>query len=73
MFCLIDNLEPAAISVESAGWIHDAGSVHTGQGTRNQRLVWREQYLELLWVSDTLDARANPLRLDRRGDWFTTV
>ncbi len=72
VFCLVDDLDQAASRVQSAGWVLDAGSVHAGQGTRNRRLVWREQYLELLWVADALEARANPLRLDRRGDWSTT-
>src|SRR4029077_19098299 len=26
-------------------------------------------YLELLWVADDAEARANPLRLDRRAEW----
>jgi hypothetical protein len=29
-------------------------------------------YLELAWLEDRAEARANPLRLDRRADWATT-
>ena len=54
------------------GWVLDAGSVHPGQGTRNRRLAWPEQYFELLWIADPAEARANRLRLDRRGDWSST-
>jgi hypothetical protein len=72
VFCLVDDLDQAASRVESAGWVLDPGSVHAGQGTRNRRLAWREQYLELLSVTDALEAQANPLRLNRRGGWRTT-
>jgi hypothetical protein len=72
VFCIVDDLDQAASRVESAGWVLDPGSVHAGQGTRNRRLVWREQYLELLCVVDPLEARTNPLRLDRREAWSTT-
>jgi hypothetical protein len=34
--------------------------------------VWPEQFFELLWVIDRAEARANPLRLDRRADWAAT-
>jgi hypothetical protein len=34
--------------------------------------VWPEQYFELLWVTDAEEARANPLRLDRRAEWAAT-
>jgi hypothetical protein len=30
----------------------EAGQAHRGQGTRNRRLGWPEQYFELLWVTD---------------------
>jgi glyoxalase-like protein len=70
--CVVDDPDQAVMRIQSAGWVLDAGSVHAGQGTRNRRLVWREQYLELVWVADALEARTNPLRLDRRGDWVTT-
>lgn len=72
VFCAIDDPDRAVRRIQSAGWVLDAGSVHAGQGTRNRRLVWREQYLESVWVADALEARTNPLRLDRRGDWLTT-
>jgi Glyoxalase-like domain len=72
VFCAVDDPDQAVRGIQGAGWVLDAGSVHAGQGTRNRRLVWREQYLELVWVADALEARTNPLRLDRRGDWLTT-
>ena len=52
--------------LEDDGWILDAGQAHPGQGTRNRRLVWPEQFFELLWVEDPAEASTNPLRLDRR-------
>jgi hypothetical protein len=72
VFCMVDDLDEAASRAESAGWLLDAGSVHAGQGTRNRRLVWPKQYLELLWIADPIEARSNPLRLDRRGHWSST-
>jgi hypothetical protein len=62
----------AARRLEDDGWVLDAGQAHRGQGTRNRRLAWPDQFFELLWVTDAAEARANPLRLDRRADWTTT-
>jgi Glyoxalase-like domain len=72
VFCLVTDPGPAARRLEEDGWVLDAGQVHPGQGTRNRRLVWNEQFFELLWVVDADEARDNPLRLDRRADWVTT-
>jgi hypothetical protein len=68
----VTDPDDAARRLEDDGWVLDAGQAHRGQGTRNRRLAWREQYFELLWVIDAAEARANPLRLDRRADWTTT-
>jgi Glyoxalase-like domain len=57
----------AARRLEDDGWVLDAGQAHRGQGTRNRRLAWPEQFFELVWVTDQAEARANPLRLDRRA------
>lgn len=72
VFCVVDDLDGAAGRLQSDGWALDAGSVHPGQGTRNRRLVWAEQYLELLHVGNLAEARANRLRLDRRAEWSST-
>jgi hypothetical protein len=69
VFCMVAPDRSAARRLEAAGWLLDAGTEHPGQGTRNRRLAWADCYFELLWVSDPEQARANPLRLDRRGDW----
>jgi hypothetical protein len=55
-----------------AGWSLDEGTAHPGQGTRNRRLIFAANYLELVWVADGAEAAANPVRLDRRADWRTT-
>jgi hypothetical protein len=72
VFCMTTDPGRAARRLEHDGWVLDAGQAHPGQGTRNRRLVWPEQFFELLWVTDAAEARANPLRLDRRADWTTT-
>lgn len=72
MFCLVSDPDPAVRRLEADGWVLDAGQAHRGQGTRNRRVLWAEQYFELLWVIDAAEARANPLRLDRRARWNAT-
>jgi Glyoxalase-like domain len=72
VFCIVSDPAQAARRLEDDGWVLDAGQAHRGQGTRNRRLAWPEQFFELLWVTDAAEARANPLRLDRRADWATT-
>ncbi len=69
IFCMVAADGVAASRLEAAGWLLDSGIAHPGQGTRNRRLAWPELYLELLWVADAAEARANPLRLDRRAEW----
>jgi hypothetical protein len=58
--------------LEDDGWSLDAGQAHGGQGTRNRRLRWPQQFFELLWMTDAAEARANPLRIDRRATWAST-
>lgn len=72
VFCMVADPGQAARRLEDAGWVLDAGQAHRGQGTRNRRLVWPEQFFELVWVTDVGEASSNPLRLDRRADWATT-
>ena len=72
VFCIVADPDQAARRLEADGWVLDAGQVHRGQGTRNRRLVWPEQFFELVWVADMDEARSNALRMDRRADWVTT-
>jgi hypothetical protein len=72
VFCMLADPAEAARRLEDDGWVLDAGQAHRGQGTRNRRLAWQEQFFELVWVTDAAEARANPLRLDRRADRATT-
>ena len=72
VFCMVGNLDEVASRVEDAGWMLDSGSVHSGQGTRNRRLVWPERYLELVGITDRREASANRMRMDRRADWTST-
>ena len=72
VFCMVSDPEQAVRRLQDDGWVLDAGQAHRGQGTRNRRLLWPEQYFELLWLTDAAEARVNPLRLDRRADSTTT-
>jgi hypothetical protein len=72
IFCMVDDLDQTAHRLERDGWVLDPGTVHVGQGTRNRRLPWSEQYLELLCVIDDPEARSSRLRMDRRARWDST-
>ena len=72
VLCMVTAEDPWAVQLDAAGWELDAGTAHPGQGTRNRRLIWAEQYLELAWIENAADAGSNPLRLDRRADWRAT-
>jgi hypothetical protein len=72
VFCMVGDLDEVAGRVEDAGWTLDSGSVHSGQGTRNRRLVWPERYLELVAITNRGEARANRMRMDLRADWAST-
>lgn len=67
--CVVDDVDRAAADLEADGWLLDSGTVHAGEGTRNRRLLWPEQHLELLCVSDEREARASSLGFDRRANW----
>jgi hypothetical protein len=69
VFCLVPGDGDWAARLAAGGWSLDAGTVHDGQGSRNRRLVFAHQYLELVWLHDVGMAMDNPLRLDRRADW----
>ena len=72
IFFIVGDPRDAVRRLEDDGWVLDAGQAHAGQGTRNRRLIWAGRFFELLWVTDMAEARANPLRLDRRAGWATT-
>ena len=72
VFCMVDDLEPACSRLAGEGWPLDAGTVHSGEGTSNRRLVWPEHHLELLSVYDWKAAVASPLGLALRARWRTT-
>jgi hypothetical protein len=71
VFCMVPPAGDWLRRLSESGWEPDAGTSHPGQGTRNRRVILAKQYLELVWVEDGADARANPLRLDRRAATVT--
>ncbi|HLM07551.1 MAG TPA: VOC family protein [Blastococcus sp.] len=72
VLCMVTEAGSWARRLEAGGWWLDAGTAHPGQGTRNRRLIWDGQYLELAWIENGTEAGNNPLRLDRRADWRAT-
>jgi hypothetical protein len=67
VFRVVTDPEAAVRRLEAQGWSLDSGQAHDGQGTRNRRLALAGCFLEVLWITDEAEARANPLRLDRRA------
>jgi hypothetical protein len=49
-----------------AGLVLDPGTRHLGQGTRNRRILFPDDFIELLWVDVPADARASGLRFVER-------
>jgi hypothetical protein len=47
-FSFVTDPRQAARHLEDDGWVLDPWQAHRGQGTRNPRLAWPEQYFELL-------------------------
>jgi glyoxalase-like protein len=72
VLCMVPPEDDWADRLQKAGRWLDAGTAHPGQGTRNRRLIWAEQYLELAWIENPAEARDNPLRLDLRAAWRST-
>ena len=72
VLCMVDDLDRAAAELEANGWLLDRGTVHTGEGTRNRRLLWPDQHLELLCVVDEREAHASSLGFARRAHWQTS-
>jgi hypothetical protein len=72
VFCMVPRVGDWLARLSDGGWEPDAGTSHPGQGTANRRLILAGHYLELVWVDDPAEARANPLRLDRRAEWAAT-
>jgi hypothetical protein len=72
VFCMMPSDGDWLTRLSETGWEPDAGTSHPGQGTRNRRLLLAGQYVELVWIENPAEARANPLRLDRRAEWADT-
>ncbi|MGE5084702.1 MAG: hypothetical protein ACM3MG_00270 [Bacillota bacterium] len=45
---------------------------HLGQGTANRAIIFKENYLEFIFMDLLGDAKKNPLRLDKRAEWNNT-
>jgi hypothetical protein len=66
VFVLCAPGAPEAERLAAVGLIEGSRNVHPGQGTANRRFFFRNTMIELLWVSDELEARASPLDLAQR-------
>ena len=58
---------PDAVAPLFPGFVLDAGTRHIGQGTRNRRVVFARNYVEVLWVDDPEAERTGGLGFAARG------
>lgn len=73
LFCFCDpELHQETENATSAGFILHPGNRHSGQGTANRAIIFKENYLEFIFMDFPGDAKINPLRLDKRADWRNT-
>jgi hypothetical protein len=54
---------PEAEALRGFGLTEGTSNVHPGQGTTNQRFIFRNSMLELLWVHEAAEAQAGPTAL----------
>jgi Glyoxalase-like domain len=52
---------PEDVASVFPGFVLDQGMRHTGQGTRNRRVLFPRNYVEILWIDDSDQARRSGL------------
>jgi hypothetical protein len=52
---------PGAVAALFPGFVLDAGVRHVGQGTRNRRVVFTRNYIEMVWIEDAAEERRSGL------------
>ena len=52
---------PEAVASLFPGFVLDQGMRHTGQGTRNRRVLFARNYVEILWIDDADQERHSGL------------
>jgi len=62
LFVCADVGAPEAESLIALGLTEGEANVHPGQGTANRRFYFHNLFLELLWVSDPLEAQSELVR-----------
>ena len=72
VFVCVDRDPPELGELRQLGLTSDFSRAHSGQGTCNELVLFKENYLELLFVNDRREAEENMVRLDRRCDWAET-
>lgn len=73
LFCFCDpDLSTETENVTRTGFTLHPGNRHPGQGTANRAILFKENYLEFIFMDSLHDAQKNPLRMDKRADWRNT-
>lgn len=73
LFCFCDpHLSSEIENATKAGLTIHPGNRHPGQGTANRAILFKENYLEFIFMDSSDDAQKNPLRLDKRANWSKT-
>jgi hypothetical protein len=65
LFICVSSGAPEADRLTAFGLSEGAPNTHPGQGTACRRFFFRNAYLELLWVSDSTEARSETTRPTR--------
>jgi hypothetical protein len=76
VFIFCSEGAPEADALAQRGVTEGSSNAHPGQGTANRRFFFGNAYLELLWVSDPVEARSEEVhrtrlweRWSRRRAW----
>lgn len=73
VFCFCElGLSSETENATHAGFTLSPENRHPGQGTANRAIIFNENYLEFIFMDSPSDAKKNPLRLDKRAEWYNT-
>jgi hypothetical protein len=67
-FVAVTDSAAGAAALESRGFEVGLSHPHAGQGTASRGVIFENVYLELIWLTDTAEARSAPIRRTRLAD-----
>ncbi|UCH98298.1 MAG: VOC family protein [Candidatus Aminicenantes bacterium] len=72
VFCFVDPGIKELEKLVKKGFKANISRIHKGQGTANRCVVFKKNYLELIYLTSIEEAKANPLKLHIRALWQET-